>query len=242
MAKRAGLSMGFYIGGYDLSGDASGIDTLSGARATLPTTGINKSSMERAYGRGDGEISWSTWFNDAAGQEHSALKGLPTSDVLVIVDTGGSAGDPAAMLLGKQINYDWSRPGDGSLAGSIQALNNGVPLEWGETIIALSTITAAGQSTSQDNGGSSTAGAAVMFMCTAFSGTNYTGTVQDSSDDTTFATLIAMTQITAVNQAERKTVTGTVDRYTRVDHAGTFTSVDVIFVLRRGDANDIPAY
>jgi len=242
MAKSAGLNSSFFLGGFDISGDVSAIDRIAGPRTTYDVTAINVSATERIYGRGDAEIDFTTFFNDASGQEHLALRGLPRTDVIALACLQSTAGDVCAFTEGKQIDYNWSRPDDGSLTGKVSVRGDGAALEWGTLVIAKSTVEGTGNSASQDNGASSAAGAAAVVMCTAFSGSNYTATLQDSTDDSSFATLIAFTQITAVNKAERKTVSGTINRYTRVNHAGTFSAVDVIVAIRRGDAADIDGY
>jgi len=242
VAKKSGIGGRFYFGGFDLSGDVLTLDTVAGARTVLEVTGLDKSAVERILAKTSGEIGVTVAFNDATGQNHPAYKGLPTTDVIAMYCQSNVVGDAVAMLLSKQINFDWSRGADGSLIGSVQCLSNTAPLEWGTTVIILTTVSSTGDSASQDNGGSSSAGAAAVFQCTAFSGTDYTAILQDSSNNSTFETLISFTQITAVNKAERKTVTGTVDRYTRVNHSGTFTSVDVIVAIRRGTSDDADAY
>lgn len=245
MAKKAGLGAQFYIAGYDLSGDVGAIDTIQGPRGVFDVTGINKSAMERVYGRNDAEISFTSFFNDAAGQEHAALKGLPTADVLVLAMMAAALGSAGAMLTAKQINYDPSRSADGSLAISVQCLANGVALEWGKSIIAASTIAAAGNSAVEDNAASSASGMAAMIQCWAFTGTSITVAVQESSDNggvDPFAASITFTAISAANKAERKTVAGTVERYLRLNYSGTFTEAKLIVATRRGTAQDTKAY
>lgn len=73
-------------------------------------------------------------------------------------------------------------------------------------------------STGAGTGGSfvlgSTVGGGVGYLhCTAYSGfTGFVNTIMHSPDDVTYASLLAFTNLTAVGK-ERKTVTGTVDRY-----------------------------
>ena len=245
MVKKAGLGAEFYIAGYDLSGDVGVIDSIQGPRGVFDVTGINKSAMERVYGRNDAEISFTSFFNDAAGQEHVALKGLPTADVRVLAMMAAALGSPAAMLTAKQINYDPTRNADGSLAISVQCLANGVPLEWGKSIIAASTITGAGNSASEDNAASSASGLATMIQCWAFTGTSITVALQESSDNggvDPFASIATFTAISAAFASERKTVTGTVERYLRLNYSGTFTNAQLIVATRRGTAQDTKAY
>ena len=63
MAKTSGLGDNFYIGGYDLSGDVSALDKISGPIAVLDSTGINKSANERLFGQRDAAMQFTTLFN-----------------------------------------------------------------------------------------------------------------------------------------------------------------------------------
>lgn len=245
MAKKSGLGAQFYIGGYDLSGDVGAIDTIASPRSTLDVTGINVSAMERVYGRIDSEISFSTYFNDAAGKEHPALKGLVTADRNVLAMMGGTLGDAAAMQVAKQINFDWVRGADGSLVGKVQCLGQGVKLEWGKSIIAASNIAAAGNSAAEDNAAASSNGIAAMIHCWGFTGTSITVALQESSDNGVgdpFATIITFAAISAAFASERKTLAGAVERYLRLNYAGTFTSADIIVATRRGASTDVNGY
>lgn len=100
--------------------------------ALLDVTGLDKSAHERINGLRDGEISFSAFFNDAALQEHVALKGLLKTDRYCLYCRGTTLGNQAAALLGKQINYDFARGADLSLLATIQVLGTGgYGLEWG---------------------------------------------------------------------------------------------------------------
>lgn len=247
MAKRNGLGMEFYFQGFDLSGDIGAICNIDGQRTTLEVTGINKSSVERVYGRGDAEITVTTYFNDATGQEHLAFRTLPTTDVDVLVLLGTTIGCPAAMLLGKQVNYAWSRGQDGSLTGNVQALGNAVALEWGDLLVTKTTISGAGNSPSLDNSAATCYGVAAVLHVTAFTGCTLCVALQESSDDgcaDAYATIGSFTQVTAANASERITVTSTgcIERYLRLNYSGTFTSATLVAAERRGDANDFDAY
>lgn len=136
MAKQNGLGDQLLVGGYDLSGDTGAIDKVSGGKALLEVTAINKSAMERLGGIRDGSIEWTSFFNDATGAAHAALKARSTDDVQVMYQRGTTLGNPAASLIAKQINYDGTRGDDGSLTFKIEAQANGYGLEWGRQATA----------------------------------------------------------------------------------------------------------
>lgn len=69
-----------------------------------------------------------------------------------------------------------------------------------------------------DNGASSSNGGSGYLQVTAMSGfTGFVLTFQDSTDDVTYASLVACSNVTSAPTAQRVTVTGTVDRYLSVD-------------------------
>ena len=103
MAKQSGLGDRLFVAGRNLSGDIGSIGRVGGGPAPLVVTGIDKSAEERIGGVRDGSIEFSAWFNPSAGQEHAALKLLPTADVLVTYLRGTGIGSPAASCVAKQV-------------------------------------------------------------------------------------------------------------------------------------------
>lgn len=244
MAKGTGLAQNFYAGGYDLSGDVGAISVAGSPRATYDVTGLNKSAHERLLGHGDGKLGFNTYFNDSALQAHAALKGLPATDAQIVWAFAATIGAVAAGLVAKQINYDWSRPIDGSLVGTIEAIADGVPLEWGELLTAgKRTDTAATNGASLDNAALSSDGLAAYLQVFAVNAVDVTIKVQDSADDAAWADIITFTAPTGVT-FERKTLTGTIRRYLRVitETTGGITSVSFAVMVRRGTAEDDEAY
>ena len=247
MAKQGGLGQNFFIGGYDLSGDVGSLSGVGAPRPLLDVTAINKSAVERINGPQQGQISFNTFFNDAAGQEHAILKTLPTADTGVLYAYGTALSKIAAMLVAKQVNYDASRPADGSLTFDIQALASaGVSIEWGGLITA-GKITAASSGTQTGEVTSSSAsGLAAMLQIMSLGSGTPTVLVQHSSDTTngidgTWATIITFT-INGANTWERLTVTGTVNKGLRINVTGTFTNLVFVVAARRGTAQDDVAY
>src|SRR3989337_2441523 len=82
MTKGNGLGANLYVQGYDLSNDIGQIDALENGRDLLEMTGLDKSGHERLQGLQTGRIAFTGFFNDAALQEHVALKLIPTADVI----------------------------------------------------------------------------------------------------------------------------------------------------------------
>jgi hypothetical protein len=127
MAKQSGLGDNFYIGGYNISGDVGSLGGMSGGPAVQENTGIDKLAFERQGLLRSGQIEFTAFFNDAAAQEHIALKSLPLTDRIATYCRGTTLGNQAACLVGKQLNYDFSRSADGALTESVTVQSNGEP-------------------------------------------------------------------------------------------------------------------
>ena len=241
MAKGSGLGDNLYVGGYDLSGDVGSLQSIRGGPGLLDVTSINRSAFERIGGLRDGEISFNSFFNDAAGQQHLALRGLPTADVHLMYCRGTTLGNPSACLVAKQINYDPSRPADGSLTFQIQALANAFGLSWGKLLTAgKRTDTSATNGTGVDFGSGSLAfGLSAFLQVFSFAGTSVTVTIQESSDDgggdayaaVTGGAFAAASGITA--ERIETSLSQTVERYLRVVTTGTFSSAVFAVMVNR---------
>ena len=249
MVKKAGLAEQFFIHGFDLSGDVGSLQRVNSPVALLDVTAINKSAVERLQGLADGQIAFNTWFDDGANLEHTALKGLVTTDRITLWALGGAISDVAAMLVAKQMNYDPTRGADGSLAISVECLGaTGVGMEWGEMLTAGKiTHASATNGTSQDNTASTANGLAALLELVSLATGTVTVVVQESSDNggaDPFAAKATFTAVAAASAptAERITATGTVERYLRVATTGTFTTAVFAVAIRRGTAQDRVAY
>ena len=229
MAKEAGMGDNFYIGGYDLSSDVAALNTIACRRAALDVTAIDKSAHERISGLLDAEISFNTWFDTATDLEHAALSTLPTTDRSCLYFHGSTVGNSSFGLIGKQINYDWSRGQDGSLSGTVQVLTNGTAGDWGDMLTTgKQTFTGAANGTSIDYTAVSTAFGAVAYLQVfSFAGTSATFAVQDSADNAAFAAITGLTFTAATGRTDQRLATAvgaTIRRYVRISVTGTFSS------------------
>lgn len=242
MAKQSGLGDNFYIEGYDLSGDVSSIDKLSGGPALLDFTPINRSAMVRQGGLRDGGMSFTTLFEFGGtltpNFEHDVLSLLPTTDVVGCYYRGTGLGNAAAGIVAKQSNYDGTRDNAGNLTFKADLLANAFGLDWGTQLTAgLRTDTVATAGTAQDNGALTTFGAQAYLQFNAITGTSVDIKVEHSSDNSTWATLIDFGAQSA-RGAARGAATGTVNRYLRATSgSGTFTSATfAVMVVRNATA------
>lgn len=200
----------------------------------LDVSGIDKSAVERIFGLYDGEMAFSVAFNDATNKEHDALKAKGSgADRIACWFRGTAIGNKGAGLVSKQINYDWSRGQDGSLAGTIQLLGNGYGLEYGDQLTAgKRTDTTATNGASQDNLASSVSGWSAYLHVFAFAGTSVTVTIQESSDNgggdpfagITGGAFAAVAVAPATERIKSAALTTAVERYVRAVTTGTFSN------------------
>jgi hypothetical protein len=247
MSISNGLGQAFYYGGYDLSGDTGSADDIGGGLVgTQDITTIDLRAFKRIGLLRDGRISWGSFFNKATGRAHERLGALPTADRHLMWATGAAIGDPAACLVGKQINYDPTRAQDGSLTIAVNAQANGFGLEWCDLLTAgVRTDTGATSGASLDLGtGSTDFGLTAYLQVLSFTGTDVTITIQESSDNAAgdaFAAVTggAFTQVTSGPTVQRIQTARdqTVERYLRVvtSTTGGFSNLQFVVAVNRPD-------
>lgn len=247
MTVKSGLAQAFYYGGYDLSGDTGSANDLGGGLVgTQDVTPINKSAFKRVGLLRDGRISWTSFFNPATDQAHERLSALPTADQHLMWLTGTTIGSPAACMVGKQIDYNPTRPQDGSLTIAVQAQANRFGLEWCDLLTAgVRTDTEATEGASLDLGtGSTDFGLQAYLQVLSFTGTDVTITIQESSDDAAADAFAAVTggvftAVTAGPTVQRIQTARdqTVERYLRVvtSTTGGFTELEFVVAVSRPD-------
>jgi len=230
VSKQSGLGDQAFVHGYDLSGDVASLSRIAGGQGLGDLTGINSSAHERVGLLRTGEIAFTSWFNDAALQEHAALSPLPLTDVIVSYLRGTTLGNPAACMTAKQVNYDPTRNQDGSLQFGVQALSSHskVGLEWCEQLTAgKATHASATNGSSVTYSGTSTAfGASAYWHLFSRASGTVDGEIQDSANDTDFVAVtgLAFTALTARGAERVATATGaTIRKYVRFASSDTFT-------------------
>jgi hypothetical protein len=227
MTKGHGMGDNFYVGGYDLSADIASLENIHGGPAALPGTDITMSAMARLGGLRDGGFSFTSYFDDAAGQAHPRLSVLPTADVTACYFRGTAVGNQAAACIGKQINYDPKRAADGSLMIGVDIQANGFGLEWGQQLTAgKRTDTGATNGASIDTAASVSFGAQAYLQVFAFTGTDVTVKIQDSADNSSFTDLTGggFTQITSGTPQTQRIATSAVQAVRRYIRAVTVTT------------------
>ena len=125
-----------FSGGYDVSGDIAALSGVGGGPNLIDTSPLSLAGMRRLAGRFDGHLNASVLYNPTGA--HIPFDDLPTSMVaMMFALPGTAAGDFAAMLVGKQVDYAVNDGNDLAAIFALSALaSEGYPLEWGKMITA----------------------------------------------------------------------------------------------------------
>lgn len=244
--KQTGLGAGLLVDGAEISGDVGSVETIRGGTEPLVVTGLDKSAIERIGGRRDGQITFTAFFNDAAGAAHPTLKTLPTADRYVsYLHRRTTLGSPAAAIAAKQIGYDATRGTDGSFTFAVDAQANGFGLEWGQLLTPGVRVDGGvpTNGASLDHGASTAFGAQAYLFVTAVTATLASINVQESSDNGVgdpFANVtgldFALTGASTPGAQRKATAAGlTVERYLRVATSGAFTVLSFALVIVRNE-------
>ncbi len=239
MAKVSGIGHHLFLDSTDLSGDVGSVETISGGRSPLDVTGISSAAHERVHGLRHGELAFNAWWNFTGA--HPVIDTMPTADRIATyaayTSATGTAGDAAASIIGKQVEYGTQRAADGSLMATFRMESNAAPLEFGRLLTTgVQTMTGAANGTSIDRGvdwASTSFGAAAYLHVFAFTGTSAAIVVKDSADNSTFASIgLAFTSVTGTTKERIQTsLTQTVRRYLRVEVTGTFSNLQFAVVV-----------
>lgn len=248
MAKQSGLGDQLYGSGRNLSGDVGSISSISGGKTLLDMTGIDKSAMERIGGQRTGSIEFNAFFNDEGGGTQNYLGALSTVDRTFCYFRGTTIGNAAAGMVAKQVNYDPTRGPDGSLTFTTQMTSNEFGLEWGRMLTAGVYTSTGTESvgTSVDTGASADFGAQAYLQVFSLTGTDATFLVQDSADNSTFATASTLTFATVSSAPSAQRIatvnTATIRRYIRarvVSSPTGFSSVSWAMMIVKNETAGI---
>jgi hypothetical protein len=243
MSKQSGLGDNFYIGGYDLSGDVSALSQLGGGPALLDVTTLKDLANERIGGLRDGDLQFTSFFDNASGAEHPALSTLPRTDVIATYMRGTTLGNPAACIRGRQLNYDPTRDASGNLTLAVEVQSDGYGIEWGRMLTAgLRTDTAATVGAAYTDTGATSFGAQAYLQLVSFTGTSVDVTITHATTSGgSYTTLIDFGSLTAIGSVRQSVSNSTtVDQYLKVVTTGTFTNaVFAVVFVRNPIANQV---
>jgi hypothetical protein len=190
-------------------------------------------SEDKRYnvGRGDASVAIEGFLDDTTDASHDAFKAISIASSLITIALGNNAtptvGDIAACFDAQQVNYDVSPALEDLVTFTADMKARGNPIEWG-VLLADATVTANGNQSSVDQAAQTTSGGVGYLHITSLSaGDTITVLIEDSANDSTWATLITFTLDGTAVDAERvaTSTTETVDRYVRASYTVTGASI-----------------
>jgi hypothetical protein len=157
---QSGLGDCLYYAGYDISGDISSLDQISGGPALIDVTAIKQFANARITGLFNGDWQFTSFADVAAGASSGAdiiLKTLPRGDEVTIYGRGSTQGNPGAGMQMLQLNYDPTRDNTGGLTYKTEFQSERYGYDWGvQATNGLRTDTAATNGPSFDESASAT--------------------------------------------------------------------------------------
>lgn len=199
------------------------------------TTVFGKKSKTYVAGMKDSTLSLGGFWDGAANAADvtffnslSNTSNPPNGKVVTVAPEGMTRGNQCVLFSAYSTSYSSTTPvGDvvtfsldaqgGAFAGSSVDESSGIR---GVSLHDLTAVTATGNDTSVDNGASTANGIVAQLhvtAVTAIGGDSLAVDVADSADNTTFADKINFTSVTTSTTKERKSATGTINRYLRVE-------------------------
>lgn len=237
MAKTHGKETAVLINEFDVSGFFNSMD-LSRDVDTPESTTFGDDDREYIAGLRGGSISyggfWDNTSTTGSDEVLNATLGVATARIVSAYPAGTTLGNIAYLYNTHSTSYSVSSPVDGITSISADMIATG-QIERGVSVHALTARTSTANGTSVDSGASSSNGGVGHLHVTALSGaTTLDVDIEDSANDSTFASLISFTQVTTSTTSERSTVAGTVDRYLRAAWtiSGTSYTFAVTFARR----------
>jgi hypothetical protein len=228
MAKVSAKYCDVLVGKYLISTRAQAFDLDTG-NDDLDSTCFQEGSHNSILGLGLGKVRFAGVFDASASgdvQVHklgSAVTNESNQVITVMVGQGASpaVGDPGYSLSARRINYGVDASVADILKFTSEARNVGYRGDWGKILTAgVASVTGTASHTgSSVNHGAQTTNGGVGYLhvhTEVTSGDTFSIVIQDSADDTTYASLISFSADGTSATSERAIVTGTTDQYTRV--------------------------
>jgi len=206
---------------------------------TAETTAFGQDAKTYIAGLKDGTLSGSGMFDGAVGAVDDTLTsviGAESTDVVTLAPDGAVAGRAAYSLSARETSYEISSPVGDVVSVSLEVQADG-GVSRGILLAANSSVSASGQSSSQDNVAATTNGGTAFLHVTVNSRDDAsTFTVQHSTDNSTFVDLATFTNVSASARSGQKVaITGSINQYVRSQHVpgGSSGSVTHTIALAR---------
>lgn len=223
-----------YVQGVDLTAFLRSAN-LQRTADVAESTPFNNEAKGYTVGMRDGTMAFEGLYDGTAAAIDEVLASIlgATSQKVALVPVGVEAlGSVACGMAGDESSYDVDTATDDVATVSVE-MQSSTSIDRCLVHKVLGAVSSGANGTSIDNGAASANGGVGYLHVTAASGGGtLTVKVQHSADDTTWADLVTFADVTAVG-AERKTVSGTVNRYTRATHAITAGSQTYVMAFGR---------
>ena len=235
MAFTHGKDAKVLIDEFDMSSDLTQYN-FGLATQTVDVTTMGAADRVYLAGLNEGSISVQGVFNnatDATDEELSALRGVETV-ISASPQSFTAIGDRVHMVNGFLDDYS-----PRSTVNDAVRFSSGVTASagafFGRALHHNFQESSTGTLASIDAGASyapSTNGAVAFLHVTEFNGTDATVTIEDAATEPTYGSLVAFTQVTALG-SEKVSVAGNVERFTRINLTGTFTTITFVVSFAR---------
>jgi hypothetical protein len=233
MAFHHGKDAAVLYNEFNLSGDVTQYN-WSRDKQTVNVTTLGNDDMVYIAGIAGGKISVQGVWNSATDASDEEIVATDTAENVISASPQGftAIGDRVHMVNGLLDDYQ-----------PRTAVNDAVRFSSGYEATAgayggvvlhhNNQESSTGNFASNDYGsGPTTNGGTAFLHVLEFNGTTATVTVEDSANDSTFGSLVAFTAATGLT-SEKVTVAGDVERYVRVNLAGTFTTITFVVSFAR---------
>lgn len=239
MALGHGKDTAVYLNGRNASSYLKSADINLSTEAHETTT-MSLQYVTRIGGLRDSKVSLSGLYDGTTttaiyAMARAALASSSTALLAVYVLGESALGAVGFAVRARLASHKVDMPCQTIVTVGADFQGNG-DMELIESICIMAAYTTTGNGTALDGAAATTANGSAWVHCTAFTGTSITLTVEDSADNSSFATIATFTEITAGGSSERVAITGTIRRYVRVVRAGTFTTATLSVGLSRSAA------
>lgn len=236
--------MRFYLGGYDLSGDARSFGELQNSDEEVDIMGWSEAFHNYVADkrRSVGITDFQALMNDASGQAYAELKDGGATSVQASLFMGGGAapavGDVAYGLPGVQMSeiagFDaQAAVFTASFLPDAAQYDADYDNPFGVVQAIDESLTATVNNSSFEDAAQTTKGGVGILQVIASSGGTWALKIQDSANDSDWSDLITFSADGSAVTSEYGTVSGTVDKYTRFQATRTSGTVTCIVSFMR---------
>jgi len=227
---QAGKTGGVLVDIYDFSVDLNQYNWQKNIAmvdvTTFPAAGSGAKDDRDFYPTlREGGISFQGVWNPAVDATDEELVALGFNQRVISASPQGfnNVGDRVQMVYGGLENYQPRSPVNDVVRFSVGTTASAGSYT-GVVLHPHTQESSIGSFASVDRGVQTTQGGIGFLHVTQFAGTNATITIEDSVNDSVWGSLVAFSSVTGL-ASEKVNVAGNVERYTRINLTGTFTTI-----------------